>query len=323
MDREDIRRGLSAPIASIRTPFDRDGGIDYGSLRRMVDFDIQAGAGALLITWGDSLFSVLSDSEIAALTRAVVEAAAGRAVVAACTGRWATPQALAFADFCREAGADILQVFLPMWYPGCLNAETVVEHHLALARRMPLMANTAEIQRNGAAEGLAVARALIERSADILAIKADVTGGYDRAMTSLVRDHWAMFAGGQKSFHLELLPYGCRGYISTFITFRPGVAHAYWRAVRAGDMAAAARVIEKIDRPFFDYIVAAPGGFDAAMHGVMEICGLARRWRRAPFTSLADDEMERLADFLGRLPDAGGKPATCIAAEKRLDHAKH
>jgi len=301
MDNQQIQAGLSGPIASIRTPFTEDGGIDYASLRCIVEFDIAAGAGALLITWGDSLFAVLSDREIADLTRVVVETAAGRAVVVACTGRWATRQAVEFAAYCREMGADILQVFLPQWYPGCLNRQTAVDHHMAIGRHIPVMANSAEIQRNGTAEGLVIARDLIERVSPVLAMKADVTGGYDRAMTSLVKDHWTIFAGGQKSFHMELWPYGCQGYLSTFVTFMPVVAHAYWKAIGKNDRATATRIIEEIDRPFFDAILAMPGGFDAAMHGITELCGLTGRWRRPPFTSLDDEAMERMESLLDRL----------------------
>lgn len=301
MTRDALRQGLAGPIASIRTPFNQDGSIDYAGLRRMVDFDLQAGAGALLITWGDSLFSLLGDREIAELTKAVVEAAAGRAVVVACTGRWATPQAVEFAAFCREVGADILLVFPPMWYPGCLSVQSLVEHHRAVAAHLPVMANSAELQRLGASAGLEAARRLLEGEPQVLAMKADVMGDFDRKMTSLVRDRWTIFAGGQKSFHLDLLPYGCQGYLSTFITFRPSITRAYWRAIGSGEQRAAVRLIEVIDRPFFDHILALPGGFDAAMHGIGELCGLCQRWRRPPFCSLADPEMEALAGFLAEL----------------------
>jgi 4-hydroxy-tetrahydrodipicolinate synthase len=302
--RDEVQAALAAPIPSIRTPFDRDGEIDHASLKRMVDFYVRTGSTALLITWGDSLFSVLGDREIAELTRAVVTSAAGRAVVVACTGRWATVQAVEFARFCREAGAEVLQVCLPFWYPGASTSEAVVAHHAAIAAEIPLMANSGELHRNGPGDGRAAAGALVETVGNVVAMKADVTGEFDRAVTSLAAERWAVLAGGQKSFHQELWPYGCRGYLSTFATFRPGVARAYWKAVCAGDRGAAVRIIERIDRPFFEYILASPGGFDAAIHGVMELSGLAQRWRRPPFRSLRDEEMERLADLLARLAEA-------------------
>jgi len=298
MTHDDIQGALCGPIASVRTPFDREGATDFAGLRRMVDFDLEAGADGLLITWGDSLFSLLGDRDIAELTRAVVECASGRAPVIACTGRWATPQAVEFAAFCRETGADLLLVFPPAWYPGCLTAAALIEHHLALAEHIPLMANSAELRCNGPAEGLRVAEELMASAANVLAMKMDVGGEYDREMTGLVSDRWVVMAGGQKSFHMDLWPYGCRAYLSTFLTFRPSVTHAYWSAVNAGDTAAAVDIIERIDRPFFNHILGLPGGFDAAMHGIAELCGLAQRWRRPPFYSLSDGEMEQLAEFL-------------------------
>lgn len=301
MTRDEIQAALCGPIASVRTPFSRDGSIDWQSLKKIVDFDIEAGAGGLLITWGDSLFSLLSDRDIAELTKAAVEYAAGRAPVVACTGRWATPQAVEFAAFCREVGADILLVFPPAWYPGCLTAASLVEHHRALAEHIPLMANSAELRCNGPAEGLRVAEELMAGEVSVLAMKMDVGGEYDREMTGLVGDRWVVMAGGQKSFHMELWPYGCRAYLSTFITFRPSAAHAYWAAVNAGDVARAKDIIERIDRPFFTHILGLPGGFDAAMHGITELCGLTQRWRRPPFCSLSDAEMEQLAGFLDGL----------------------
>lgn len=303
MDVKKIQQGFIGSIASIHTPFNQDGSIDYDGLRRMVNHDIDAGAGALLITWGNSLFAILSDRDIGDITRAVAEYAAGRVVVAACAGRWATPQAVEFGAYCREIGANILQVFLPMWYPGCLNAQTIVDHHIAVARNIPLMLNSKEIQQNGASEGLAIASELIARERNILVIKADAPGAYDCAMTSLVKDHWVMFAGGDKTHHMELWPYGCQGYLSTFIHFRPTITHAYWKAIKSGDISKATGIIDKIDRPFFDHILAMPGGFDAVIHGIMELCGLAQRWRRPPFSSLTDGEMEKLAEFLKTLPD--------------------
>jgi len=48
----------------------------------------------------------------------------------------------------------------------------------------------------------------------------------------------------------------------------------------------------------FDLIMKSPGGFDAAIHGILELKGLAQRWRRPPYYSLSDPEMEKLSDAL-------------------------
>jgi hypothetical protein len=42
-------------------------------------------------------------------------------------------------------------------------------------------------------------------------------------------------------------------------------------------------------------------GFDTGIHGALEIFGVCQRWRRLPYYSLSNAEMEKLADFLGGL----------------------
>jgi dihydrodipicolinate synthase/N-acetylneuraminate lyase len=304
MDRDAVKQGFSGPIASVRPPFTRSGDIDYPALRRCIDFAIGSGATALLLTGGDSLYPVLRERDIAELTRATVDAAAGRVPVSACTGNWATAQAVEFAEFCRGTGADVLQLFLPFWYPGCTGEAELLAHYRAIAAVMPVMANSAELRRNNAEQGTRIAEALVETVDAVIAMKADCTGEFDRQLTARVGDRWAVFAGGQKSFHLDLWPYGCSGYLSSFVNFRPAVTKAYWQAISQGDVTAAAAIVNGVDRPFFQHIIAAPGGFDAAFHGIMEINGLAERWRRPPFYSLADDELAALAAFLETLPAA-------------------
>ena len=46
------------------------------------------------------------------------------------------------------------------------------------------------------------------------------------------------------------------------------------------------------------YILKSEGGFDAAMHGVYELFGLGKRYRRPPYYALNDKQMEDLAEFL-------------------------
>lgn len=76
--REEVREALTGPVPSIRTPFKKDGDIDYMSLQNMIDFQITAGAKTTMLTAGDSHYFCLSEKEIAELTRAVVEHVACR-----------------------------------------------------------------------------------------------------------------------------------------------------------------------------------------------------------------------------------------------------
>ena len=59
-------------------------------------------------------------------TRAVVEDAAGRALVVAADRMWATPQAVAFARYAREAGAGVLYLY-GHYYGDMMNFDMAAE----------------------------------------------------------------------------------------------------------------------------------------------------------------------------------------------------
>jgi dihydrodipicolinate synthase/N-acetylneuraminate lyase len=297
MNREAIRERLRGPIPSVRTPFTREGAIDFPGLRRIVESLLDNGALALLLTYGDSLYSLLTDDEVVEVTQAVIEAAEGRALVVAADRGWATPKCVEFAAFCREAGADALMAMPPDWGASC-TPETLTAHYAAAAQEIPVML----VSNVFVPRGLAFAIETIERVRDsvtnVVAIKDDWCEEFGRRLGGLVLGRWAVLAGGQKQYHLNALPYGCDGYLSTFLTFHPALTWGYWEAVTRGDLMTAAAIIRDYDRPFFDYLLGLPGGFDAGLRGILELAGLAERWRRPPYYSLSDAEMADLAAFL-------------------------
>ena len=111
----EIRHALSGPVASVNTPFTREGAIDYRSLQNFVDFVIEGGSRTVLLTYGDSLYSILTDQEVAEVTRAVVEFTRRRAMVVAADRMWWTGRTVEFAAYCRNVGADVLMVLPPDW----------------------------------------------------------------------------------------------------------------------------------------------------------------------------------------------------------------
>ena len=295
ISREEVRAALTGPFPSLKVPFRRDGGIDYDGLRNVIDRAIAGGAKTALLTWGDSLYSLLTDDEVAEVTRVVAEHTAGRAMVVAADNQWWTGKTVEFAKYCREVGADVLMVLPPDWGRSC-TPETFVEHYTAIAKHIPVMVVT-NVFAPAPERGLETLAALQEKVDGVVAVKDDVGGEFARKMTLQVGDRLAVFAGGKKRNHLHLLDCGAVGYMSTFILFDPRVANEYWQAVQRKDRVAAERVIEDHDDPFFEYILSLRGGFDAGMHGLLEIYGIAERWRRKPYYSLSDAEMEALADF--------------------------
>jgi len=293
----EMRAALSGPWPSIRIPFTRHGEIDFAALRGHLDFFMAAKARAVVLTWGDSLFSLLTEDEIARVTKEVVQHVRKRALVVAADGSWWTKKTLEFANYCARLGADLLMVKPPDW-AGSTTLDTLVAHYRAVSQEIPVMLVTNYLGSRGMAFGLDLCKRLREEVPGVVAVKDDVGGEFACKMCLLTHDRWALGAGGQKQNHMLLLPYGVDGYLSTFVTFKPEIAWRYWAAVERSDLRAARAVIRDYDMPLFDYLIASPGSFDAAIHGIYELFGLAKRYRRPPYHSLTDKQMEELAEFL-------------------------
>ncbi len=295
----EVRGLLSGPVMSLHTPFCEDGTIDFAGLRGLVERGIAAGSTTMLLTYGDSLYSLLTDGEVGEATRVVAEQTAGRAAVVAADRMWWTGKAVEFARYAGEVGADLLMVLPPDWAQSC-TADTLVDHYAAVAAEIPVMVVTNVFGRSPAM-GLEVLGRLRDGVPGVVAIKDDLVGAFARKLALLLHGEWSIISGGQKQNHLDLHHYGCDGYLSTFIAFAPQITQAYWQAVQTEDWSAAAGIIRDFDIPYFNFILDMPGGFDAALHGTYELFGVSQRWRRPPYYSLTDEEMEQLAQLLSDL----------------------
>jgi dihydrodipicolinate synthase/N-acetylneuraminate lyase len=293
----EIRHALTGPVASVSTPFDRNGKIDGQGLRNFIDFVIAGGSRTVLLTYGDSLYSLLTDQEVAEVSEAVVRYTGKRAIVVAADRIWWTGKTLEFADYCRNLGADMLMVLPPDWCQSC-TVDTLVEHYRQVSQRIPVMLVTNFMAKWPLARSLELLVRLRDEVPGIVAVKDDVCGELGRHLGLIGYARWAIFASGTKQAVLNNVPFGCDGYLSCFIYIKPEIARQFWAAVQAKDDGAIRKIISEVDVPFWEFMNSMPGSFDAVVHGILEAKGLTPRWRRAPYYSLSDQEMERVSAFL-------------------------
>jgi len=285
ISREEVREALTGPVASVATPFLEDGRIDFDGLRNFVDFVIEGGSKALILTHGNSLYTVLTDEEVAEVTRVVAEHNAGRAMFVAADNIWWTGKEIEFARYAREVGADMLMVLPPDW--GAMAVSGVwIDRSVEFA--------------------LETLKVVSETVDGVLALKDDSYdtwrggGDFGKQAGAMVHDKLAIMCVWKRHF-LDASQYGCDGYLSPYLMFKPAVAHKFWRAVESGDMAAARQVVTDYEMPLYETLMACKGGFDAALHGIYELFGIVQRWRRRPYYSLNDEEMDRLRSFFQTL----------------------
>lgn len=297
MSHEHLTTLLSGPLASIRVPFLATGEIDEVGLANYVDRCIANDANALVLTYGDSLYSLLTDDEVELVTRLVADAVHGRAPLVAADRSWWTGRTVEFAGFCRELGVDALMVLPPDWTRSG-TAETLVGHYGAVAAEIPVVLVSTYMVARGVTNSMEIIERVHESVKGVVAIKDDFGGDFGARMTSTVSDSWSVIAGGSKTLHHQLWPFGASAFLSTLTPFRPEITRRYWDATTSADSVEMARVINDFDRPMFDALRTAPGGFDAGIHGWCELVGIYGRWRRSPYHSLTDPELDALGTKL-------------------------
>jgi dihydrodipicolinate synthase/N-acetylneuraminate lyase len=289
-----LHAALSTMIPSIRIPFHKNGAIDFEELDNNVDRVIENGAKALMLTYGDSLYTLLTDAEVEQVTEAVVRCNNGRVKMIASDQAGWTGKTVAFARYCRDLGVDILMVLPPDWAQSC-TPDTLVTHYDLIAREIPVMLVTGYFRARRGAFGLEVVEQVHEQVKNVIAVKDDLGESFGREMSALVHDRWTVIAGGTKQLHLYLAPYGCQGHLSALIVYNPKLAHHYWHLVQSQDYVAAGQFIHQYEIPMFKILNRCPGGFDAGLHARGGIIGIYPRWRRPPYRSLADEDVETLA----------------------------
>ena len=295
----ELRDALNSPIPSLRTPFTPAGEIDFDGLRAQIDFVIAGGAKTVMMTWGDSLLSVMTDDEVGQVARVIVEHTAGRAKVIAADDGWATNKAVAYGQYCADIGADLLMLFPPDW-AGSTTADTIVDHFNVVSEHLPTMLVTAFFTQSGVfgprAPGyeMEMIRALYEGAPGLVAVKDDVLGELGNSLCTTVRDRWAIVSGGLKKNHTLQLPYGVDGYLSLFMSYKPEISWSYWSSVQSGDYEAAWKIIREIEQPMFSHMAGVQGGFNAAVHGMFEVLGICGRHLPLPYYTMNDAEMEEL-----------------------------
>ena len=295
LDRKACAEYLNGPISSVVTPFNRDGSIDYEGLRNFIDRSIGEGSKTVLLTAGDSHHICMSDKEIAEVTKVAAHHTAGRSLVVAADNDYATPQAIEFAKYAKSAGAGVLMCRPPDWADST-TPETLAEHYVEVSKHIPVMIVTWGLGLRGHDFGLDVIRLAIEQSESIVAVKDDVVGEFAQRLSVLCRGTGVVaFAGGLKTNHLNMVPFGgghC--YMSTFQMGAAHITEQYWAAVQEGNLKLAEEIIQKYETPYFAYLSKMKGGWNAGIHGALELFGVAKRWRRKPYYSLTDREMEGL-----------------------------
>jgi len=234
---QDRSRGLAGIIPIVPTAFTDAGDVDLPSLRRTVDFLIDAGVHGLAVLGVASEVYSLTDAERSAVIEAAVEQAAGRLPVLAGSSHNSGEAAASTARDAVKAGADVLLVMPPFFVKPTSRALADYYRAIAAAVDVPIM-----IQDNPGWTGVPFP---IETYRELTSVPSIAYAKIEvphpptkiREVRRALGDRYTILGGQAGNFFLEELSAGVAGTMPASIM--PQVYVRVWEEWQAGNQAQA------------------------------------------------------------------------------------
>ncbi|MGB8941943.1 MAG: 4-hydroxy-tetrahydrodipicolinate synthase, partial [Streptomyces sp.] len=229
---------LGRALCAMVTPFTDDGLLDLDGAQLLAERLVADGCDGLVLSGTTGESPTTSDSEKAALVRAVAEAVGDRASIVAGVGSFATRHTVEMALQAEKAGADALLVVTP--YYSKPPQDAVEAHFLEVADASGLPLALYDIPGR---TGTRIEPETMLRLAEHPRIVAVKDCAYDLMGTQKVlsRTDLAYYAGCDELI-LALYAVGGAGYISTVANVVPRQLRSIIDAFDAGETAQAQRL---------------------------------------------------------------------------------
>jgi 4-hydroxy-tetrahydrodipicolinate synthase len=276
-------------IVALITPMHDDGRIDEDSLRRLVDFHVEAGTSAIVAVGTTGESATLDEQEHCALIRRVVELARGRIPVIAGTGANSTTEAIRLTKCAKEVGADAALLVTP--YYNKPTQDGLYLHHKAVADAVDIPQILYNVPGRTACDMLPETVARLSLIPNIVGIK-EATGELSRLarLKSLCSEDFDLFSGDDATA-CEFILQGGHGDISVTANVVPHLMKQMCSAALAGrreEARAHNRRLDPLHRSLFVQSNPIP-----VKWAVAEM-GLSPRGIRLPLTWLTEDAQSTL-----------------------------
>ena len=287
---------LSGTITALVTPFARDGSVDYGALKALVDEQTAAGVEGICSVGTSGESPTLTHEEHHRVIEKTIEFAAGKCTVVAGTGANSTAEALSLTRAAIACGgADACLQVTP--YYNKPNPEGLYRHFMSVADLgLPVILYNVP-GRTGREIPLSVVKRLAAHP-NVVAIK-EAAGSVDRV--SAVRDAapGLTVLSGDDSLALPMIAVGASGVISVASNVVPREMGDMVRLALAGDFVGARALHEKYYRLFRDLFI------DVNPVMVKEALAAMGKCERVFRLPLCETDDAKLAQLKGTMKDLG------------------
>jgi 4-hydroxy-tetrahydrodipicolinate synthase len=278
---------------AIVTPFNRDGSVDFGKLRELIEMQVKNGIDGIVPVGTTGESPTLDYEEHEKVVEISVEAARKRIKVIAGTGANSTREALELTRHAIGAGADGTLQVTP--YYNKPNQVGLIRHFSAVADLgLPTILYNIpgrtgrEIELNTVVE--------LSKHPKIVAVK-EAGGSVDRVSSIVTRCKMAVLSGDD-SLTLPMMAVGAVGVISVVSNVAPKPVADMVHAALKGNFVEARRLHQQYYRLFTDlFIDTNPIPVKAAM----AMMGLIEETYRLPLCEMAEPLKAKLRDVLEQL----------------------
>jgi 4-hydroxy-tetrahydrodipicolinate synthase len=275
---------------AIVTPFNRDGSVDYGKLRELIEIQIRGGVAGIVPAGTTGESPTLDYDDHKKVIRTCVESAQGRVKIIAGTGANSTSEALELTEYARQAGADGTLQVTP--YYNKPSQEGLFRHFTAIADLgLPVVLYNIP-GRTGREIGVDTVLRLSQHPA-VVAVK-EAGGSVDRVSQILSGCNITVLSGDD-SLTLPMMAVGAKGVISVASNVAPDLVARLVRHALSGEWEEARAQHYRLYRLFTDlFIDTNPVPVKAAM----SMLGIIEEVYRLPLCPMADNLKSRLRDTL-------------------------
>jgi 4-hydroxy-tetrahydrodipicolinate synthase len=235
---------IAGSMVALVTPMDAQGGLDWDSLSKLVDFHLQEGTNAIVAVGTTGESATLSVAEHIEVIRRVVDQVNGRIPVIAGTGANSTSEAVELTENAKAAGADACLLVTPYYNKPTQEGLYLHFKHIAEAVAIPQILYN--VPGRTVCDMLPDTVEHLSKISNIIGIK-EATGDLKRGQEVLdrVSKDFLVYSGDDPTA-VELMLMGGKGNISVTANVAPRAMSDLCAAAMAGDATTARAINERL-----------------------------------------------------------------------------
>lgn len=215
---------FKGPGVALVTPFKSDGSVDYETLRKLIDFQINNKTDAIIITGTTGESATLSYMEHLNVIEECIDHVDGRIPVIAGTGSNCTKSAIQMSKDAENLGADGLLIVTPYYNKTTQNG--LINHYSKIADKVSIPIILYNVpSRTGCNIEPVTVKELVEKTENIKGIK-EASGNISNIakISNLLEDKINIYSGNDDQI-VPILSLGGVGVISVIANILPKETH--------------------------------------------------------------------------------------------------